>query len=309
MRMLKSVNLQQLRELRDQGEFFWLDLNAPDRETVASVGEVLGWHTLAIEDTQEFGQRPKVDRYADQLLLVYFAASEDEDQLPEAVEVHLHISGSWVVSVHQGWRQFERIRAQLERQPPETEQSLVYRVIDGLTDSVLEELDRVAATVAEYEAEVFTRPRARARDRMAMLRRKLGSLRRVLVVQRQVFDRSVERIVGLPGFDQHLASYYRDIGDHLWQALDDVEAARDSLQSMLDTHTNEVQERLTIVATIFLPLTVLTGFFGQNFTWLNHRLGSEWAFWVLCVGGLAISAFAIYVWLVRSGLYNGPSRR
>jgi magnesium transporter len=75
---------------------------------------------------------------------------------------------------------------------------------------------------------------------------------------------------------------------------------------MLETYSNEVQERLTIVATIFLPLTVITGFFGQNFAWLSNHIGSAWAFWGLGIGCLLISGCAIVVWLIRSGLYHGP---
>jgi magnesium transporter len=309
MRILTSVDLPEIGELRARDEFFWLDLNDPDRDTVALVGEMLGLHRLAIEDTQEFGQRPKLDVYGEQLLLVYFGAGEGEDGLPEPVEVHLHISGSFVLSVHRGCRQLQLVREQLERHPAESEQLLVYRVIDSLTDSVLDVLDRVAIAVEEHEAEVFTRPRARERDRMALLRRSLGGLRRVLVVQRQVFERAVERIVALPGFDQQLSSYYRDVGDHIWRAIDDVESARDSLQGMLDTHTNEIQERLTLVATVFLPLTLITSFFGQNFNWLVGHLGAEWTFWGLGVGGLVVSGVAIYLWLIRSGLYHGPGGR
>jgi magnesium transporter len=310
MRMLTSPHLPELGELRSRKEFFWLDLDNPDRETVALVGEMLGLHQLAIEDTQEFGQRPKVDVYGDHLLLVYFGAREDDEGLPVPVEVHLHISRNFVLTVHRDrCRQFDFVRELLERRSPQSEQMLVYRVIDSLTDSVLDVLDRVAGTVEEHESQIFSRPRARDRDRMAILRRALGSLRRVLVVERQMFDRAVERIVALPGFDDSLSSYYRDVGDHVWQALDDVESARDSLQGMLDTHTNEVQERLTIVATIFLPLTVITGFFGQNFSWLVNHIGSEWTFWGLGIGGLVVSGLAIYLWLIRSGLYHGPGSR
>jgi magnesium transporter len=75
---------------------------------------------------------------------------------------------------------------------------------------------------------------------------------------------------------------------------------------MLETYSNEVQERLTIVATIFLPLTVITSFFGQNFAWLINHIGSAWAFWGLGIGGLLVSCCAIVVWLIRSGLYHGP---
>jgi magnesium transporter len=77
---------------------------------------------------------------------------------------------------------------------------------------------------------------------------------------------------------------------------------------MVDTYSNEVQERLTIVATIFLPLSLLTGFFGMNFNWLISHMGPAWAFWGLGIGGLVISAAAIAVWLRRSGMYGGPSR-
>src|SRR5437764_4604442 len=275
MRMLTTPDLPELGELQARDEFFWLDLDDPDRQTVALVGEMLDLHKLAIEDTQEFGQRPKVDTYGDQLLLVYFGVGEDLEGLPEPVEVHMHISGRFVLTVHRDrCRQFDHARTLLERHPADSEQTLIYRVIDSLTDSILDVLDRVAARVELHESEVFNRPMARDRDRMAVLRRALGSLRRLLVVQRQVFDRAVEKIVALPGFDGRLASYYRHIGDHLWRAIDDVETARDSLQGMLDTYTNEVQERLTIVATIFLPLTVITSFFGMNFNWLVQHIGS-----------------------------------
>ena len=156
---------------------------------------------------------------------------------------------------------------------------------------------------------VVQRPRARDRDEMAVLRRSLGSFRRMLIIQRQVFDRAAERLVALSGDRDEAAAYYRDIGDHLWRAINDVDMARESLQGMVDTYSNEVQERLTIVATIFLPLTVLTGFFGMNFNWLISHVGPAWAFWGLGVGGLVISAVAIAFWLRRSGMYGGRSRR
>jgi Mg2+ and Co2+ transporter CorA len=98
---------------------------------------------------------------------------------------------------------------------------------------VLDVLERVAARVDDYESQVFERPCARARDEIAILRRSLGQLRRVLVIQRQVFDRAVERIESLPGLDPGLVSCYRDAGDHLWRAVDETDSARDSLQGML----------------------------------------------------------------------------
>jgi magnesium transporter len=307
MQALTEVDLELIRELLARDEFFWLDLDDPDDASMRALAEVLRLHELAVEDTREFAQRPKVESYGSELLLVYYGARMTPERRPVAVEVHLHVSGSFVVSVHRDrCPQFDAVREQFHRAPPGSEEVVVYRVIDALTDSILEVLDQVADQVEEYEAEIFRRPRARDRDRMASLRRSLGALRRLLVTQRHGFPRVVEQILALPRLERDVTAYYRDVEDHLARALDEVDAARESLQGMLDTYSNEVQERLTIVATIFLPLTVITGFFGQNFGWMINRIGATWAFWGLGVGGLAVSVATIMLWLWRSGLYHGP---
>lgn len=310
MHILKSFDPDEIGRLRAQEEFFWLDLRNPGADTIAQVGQALGLHPLAVEDTQEFGQRPKLDLYGDdQLLLVYFGAVAGSDG-PVGVEVHLHVSPRFVLSVHRtGCPAFDRVEARFQSSPPQSGQVLIYRVIDALTDSVLDVLEQVADRIDAYETEVFHRPRARDRDEMAVLRRSLQTLRRVLAIQRQVFDRAVEQLNALMGSGESLTSEYRDVGDHLLRAIDEAEASRDSLQGMLETYTNEVQERLTIVATIFLPLTVITGFFGQNFNWLIDHIGAGWAFWGLGIGLLIVSGLAILGWLVRSGLYCPPWRR
>ncbi len=270
METLTAAQPEHLRALCGREEFFWLDLDDPDAETLNRIGTMLGLHELALEDTRKFGQRPKVESYGDKLLLVFYGARFDDDGVPVPVEVHLHICGDFVLSVHRDrCRKFELVR--------------------------LEEI-------------VFHRPRARDRDRMALLRRSLGTLRRLLVTQKHVLGRLVESIEDLPRLSRGVSAYYRDVADHLARAVDDAEAARDALQGMMETYTNEVQERLTVVATIFLPLTVITGFFGQNFTWMVNHIGAAWAFWGLGVGGLLISIATIVFWLRHSGLSHGRRR-
>lgn len=310
MRILTSPQPDEIRDLFERREFFWLDLDAPADDTLDEIGQTLRLHALALEDTREFGQRPKVDLYDDQLLLVYYGASRDEPATPTGIEVHLHVSDHYLLSVHRRrCDAFHAMQERLIRTPPETEYDVVYRVIDALSDSVLEVTEHVAEHVADHATEVFRHPRAATRDEMAALRRSLESFRRLLLAQRQVFERLTERAGELPGFTPDLISYYRDIADHLWQAVDETEAARDSIQNLLETYSNEVQERLTILATIFLPLTLISSFFGQNFNWMIDHIGSAGAFWGLGVGGTAVSLVAIIVWLIRSGLYNRAGRR
>jgi len=309
VRVLTVPDLDELRGLRARGEFFWLDLAGPGSRTLADVAAVLGLHDLALEDTQEFGQRPKLDTYPHEMLLVYFGARMNGEASPEPAEVHVHISDGFVLTVNrEDSQEFESVRDSVKARPPETGQAMIYRVLDALTDSILEVMETVSDRVGDYEQQIVQRPRASDRDEMAVLRRSLGSFRRMLITQRQVFDRAAERLVALSGDRDEAEAYYRDIGDHLWRAIDDVDMARESLQGMVETYSNEVQERLTIVATIFLPLTLLTGFFGMNFNWLISHIGPAWAFWGLGIGGLVISAAAIAVWLRRSGMYGGRSR-
>jgi len=121
---------------------------------------------------------------------------------------------------------------------------------------------------------------------MALLRRGLTGLRRTLGAQHQVFERAVDPIAATADDAEGIRPYLIAVSDDSWRALDETEANRDALQGMLETYTNEIQERLTVVATIFLPLTALTGFFGMNFNWMTSHIDSVWDFLGFGVGSL-----------------------
>jgi magnesium transporter len=303
--VLSEIDLDELRGVRARDERLWLDLRDPDDHELAAVGEILGLHELAIEDSREFGQRPKLDRYDDRLLLVFFGLHVQDNGTPRQVEVHIHITRRCVLTVSRfPPAQLERVRRGLERTCVHSQGELVYRVIDAVADSLTDGLETVAAQIDTFERTIFKRPRARDRDRMAVLRRTLNGLRRTLVTQRQVFERTADQIAVIADDPADIRSYLTDVGDHLWRALDETDADRETLQGMLDTYANEVQERLTIVATIFLPLSALTGFFGMNFNWMIIHLGSAWAFFGLGVGGLLGSCVLIVLWLRHTGLVD-----
>ena len=309
VRILGTDDLDEAQGLCAKGRFCWLDLEDPDDATVARVGEALDLNALAIEDTQEFGQRPKVDAGAEQMLMVYFAARSGEGGSVALTEVHIHVSRRFVLTVHrEPCAILDRLQTTIQQGGCDSEQELIYRLLDTLTDSLLDVLDGVAAGVAEQDSDLYRKPRASERDRMAMIRRSLDASRRIIQTQRQVFERMVQRVDELPFLSRELNANYGDISDHLWRAVDDMETARETLQGMIDGYSNAVQERLTVVATIFLPLTVVTGFFGQNFNWMINHIGSFWTFWGLGVGGLIFSALLIRFWLIRSGMYDRPGK-
>jgi magnesium transporter len=307
VRVLTEPDVDQLRALQARDELVWLDLQDPDEATLAAVGAAIGLHELAIEDSRDFHQRPKLDRYGERLLLVFYGLHLT-DGTPEAVEVHIHIAGSCVLTISRVPPvQLERVVESLKPGAQCSRGELVYRVIDAVADSLVDGLDSVGDEVDAFEDRIFESPRARDRDRMAVLRHSLGGLRRLLFVQRQVFERAVEPIVEIAADGENIRPYLDDVSDHLMRALDETEADRETLREMLDTYAGEVQERLTIVATIFLPLTALTGFFGMNFNWMIDHLGSAWTFFGIGLGGLLVSATLIIAWLRYTGLIAGRS--
>lgn len=310
LQILDTATPDDVKERCHTDGFCWLDLEHPSHDTLHGVAEALSLHPLAVEDTEEFDQRPKVNVHTDQLLLVFFTLEIDSREVPRLIEVHVHVSRSFILTIHRlACPPLARMREQFQAEPPENEQMLIYRIIDGLTDAVLEGLEVLAARVNEYQSVRLTRLRAADRDAMADLHRRLDGLRRVMVIQRQMLEAVVKRIGELPAVAEDLQPYFDDVGDHLWRAVDEIEAARGTLNDMLARYTNSVQERLTIVATVFLPLTLVTSFFGQNFGWMINKIGPTAAFWGLGIGGLILSCLVIVGWLVRSGLVNPPGRR
>jgi magnesium transporter len=148
------------------------------------------------------------------------------------------------------------------------------------------------------------------------LRRKLVSLRRIVTPQRDLFARAVDDIANLPGLEAGQRDYFRDIYDHLIRISDLIDSYRDLLSGAMDVYLstvsnrlNAVMKQLTIVATIFLPLTFMTGFFGQNFGWMVRHINSAAAFWLLGVGGVIAAVALMFVLFRRAGYLSKDGSR
>src|SRR5215213_1960877 len=137
MDVLTHVDEERIEGLVERGEFFWLDLHAPSEEDFARLGGMLGLHPMAMEDTREFGQRPKVDVYEHHVLVVFYTATvADPEAAPVAtpLEVHVYVSGDFVVTVRQqACDLLDRLHETLLPEDKEAEEHLVYRIFDTLT--------------------------------------------------------------------------------------------------------------------------------------------------------------------------------
>lgn len=306
MRVLDAADRDDLAALRAGDEFFWLDLTDPSPETLRDVGEVLGLHPLAIEDSVETGQRPKLDPYGDRVLLVWFGAAIGTDEADvRPAEVHVHLSGSFVVTVHRGpCPPLDQLGPDVGRSGL-PEDAVVYRILDALTDSLLTGVEQVEQRVDRLEGEVLRRPLREHLERIYRLKQAVSELQRRTSAQGQVFRSAQAAIAAMPGLEQGAGPYLRDLGDHLAQASGELLRQASDLTTLTTTffnansdRLNAASERLAVLASIFIPLTLITGFFGQNFGWFVDAIDSRTDFLVFGLGLPAVTVVIVFV-LVR----------
>lgn len=310
MRFLQTIDREAIAGLLGRDEYFWLDLTDPSAEDAAALGDLFSFHPLALEDMLLREQRPKLEDYASYMFLVYYGVGEAEEGGIELHEVHAFISGGYIVTSHRHpCDALVQARQRLSAQTPRSEQFVVYRVLDGLTDSFFPVLDRLDDRIERLDGEIFDRPTPDQLQEITGLRRDLVALRRVVTPQRDLLARGVDDILEIPGLEADSRNYFRDVYDHAILISDQIDSYRDLLAgtrdaylSIVSNRLNQITKQLTVVATIFLPLSFVVGFFGQNFRWMVVNVDSAAAFWGLGIGSLVLSVVALLIWF-RRGSY------
>jgi magnesium transporter len=308
------------RELIEQrlaaDQFFWLDLDSVDSEARDILLQVFKIHPLVVEDAEEFGQRPKVEDYDDFVYMVVHGAPEDGDSTNE---VHFIFAEHFVVTVRHGPCQpMESVRDRLAHRKEAGEQAphfaLAYLVIDQLVDSFFPLLNEFDSRIDELEDAILVKPTDAQLGTLFAMKRSLIGVRKVVTPQRDMFASISSGVIELPGVADDGLRYMRDIYDHLIRISDLVDGYRDLLSGVMDTHLstvsnrlNVVMKQLTIIATVFLPLTFLTGFFGQNFSWLVKNIAGGVAFVVFGLGLELVSAILLLYLFRKRGWLGGPT--
>ena len=304
--------------LGDDG-FVWLGLFEPDQVELGGVQERFGLHDLAIEDAQSFHLRPKIEQYeSGGVVFAVFRTAryvEDREEV-EFGEVSVFISRRFVITVRQGIASdLHGARLRLEDRPEllkEGTMAVLWAILDTIVDDYVPVIEGLEGDVEEVEASVFTGAAAPT-ERIYLLRREATDFYRAvhpLLGPLDVLERG-----GYLEVSADLSQFFRDVNDHLKLVNEEVAALRDVLATVLQANMavisnqqneisvrqNETMKRLTLVATIFLPLSFITGFFGMNFGWMIGRITSFWVFAVYGLGSLLASSAVIYLWFRRSG--------
>jgi magnesium transporter len=286
------------------GVWVWVDLNRPSPEESRVLIDTFHFHQLAVEDALSALHHPKIESYGDYLYLILhgidFRASEHRFRTQD---VDFFIGAQFLVTVHPGVsRSLGKVGGACARDSRilgDGPGMLLYRIVDTMVDNYRPEVDKLAQRLDELEDEVFVRPNPQLSRRILDFKKDIASLRRVVMPQRDAVGRLARREFSL--ISEPLAYGFRDVHDHLVRLSDEAMFFQDRISSILDAHLaavsnqlNQVMKVLTIIATLFMPLTVFTGMYGMNVP-LPHLPGGDKAqFWWIFGIMLAISAAMVF---------------
>ncbi len=304
-RCLHNASHDTIAEHLDNGKFFWLDLEDPDDTKIEALGKQLNLHPLTIDDARTFRRRAKFDEFPGYAFMVIHGVDPGaESGSPLLREVHVIISGEYIITIHRKPLQsLHDLRERYHDEDLRSEQFLLYKILDAIVTTFFPVLERIDDDIDQIEDNVIADPTEECLQRIFSLKRDVVTMRRVATPMRDMFARGEDRITDLPGLEADDRLYFRDLYDTMIRISDMVDSYRDLLSGTTDLYLStvanrqgEINKQLTIIATIFLPLTFLTGFFGQNFELLTaHVINSDWSFWVLGVGLLALSTVGFVI--------------
>jgi magnesium transporter len=291
----------------------WIQVNGlPDPDTLRSLGAQFGLEDLALEDVLNAGQRPKLDVYGDQIFLVMSLPQQNDDGV-EITQISIFAGHNYVILFNPlETDPFEPIRKRLR--PPNNQRLrtrnidyLLYAFIDLIIDAGFPVLEVFGERIERIEEELLDAP---SRDTLAEIhevRRELLLLRRLLWPQREVVGALMRG--DLPLIEDRTHPYLRDCYDHAVQIMDLQESFREMSTSLLDVYlssishrTNEIMRVLTIIATIFIPLTFIVGIYGMNFAheaspWAMPEL--HWYYGYPMIWGVMLAVVAGMFWFFR----------
>jgi magnesium transporter len=255
----------------------WIDLEAPDEASMAELTRRFNLHRLVVEDCLHQDQRPKLEEYPGyQFIVLQGFASTGSIEALEMHELHLILGKDWLISVHE--KAFQSVDAVWARLAIDQEGTfgrgvdfIAYLLSDALVDRNFPLLDSFNEEVEALEDRIFTEhPTKALMQRAFQLKASLVFMRRVLSPQRDVVGLLARHGVTL--VQDRTTLYFRDVYDHLMRINEQIDSARDLVGNAVDAYlsvianrTSDISKQLTLFASIFMPLSFVVGFFGQNF--------------------------------------------
>lgn len=282
-------NIEELQTYKTSDTRSWINIDGVhDVNILESIGKLFDIHPLTLEDILNTNQRPKVDEYPNYLYIVlrmFFLDEKDKSLKNE--QVSLILTKNFVITfLEDAGDVFDPVRERIKKSGTKMREYgtdyLSYSLIDAIVDSYFHILEKLGEEVEYLEDNIVLNPNKNDIQTIHLLRREMILLRRAIWPLREVIS-SLQRNE-IDFIDEKTRVYLRDVYDHTIQVIDTIESYRDMIVGMLDTYLsstsnklNEVMKVLTIISTMFIPLTFLAGVYGMNFTHFPE-LGFDWMY-------------------------------
>jgi magnesium transporter len=316
---LRDREVREVEEIKPclaEGGVTWVDVQGlGDRETLQAIRELFSIHPLAMEDVVNVPQRPKTEAYDEHQFFVARAITLQNGARLDAEQVSIFIGSNYVLTFQERLGQvFDCVRDRVRRCGGRIRKHgpdyLGYAIIDAAIDGYFPVVEYVGDQIESLEHALLERPDPDALQKIQRLRRDVLALRRVIVPQREAVRTLIRD--DTPMVSDAVCVYLRDVDDHCVQLADVLQAYRDMSTSLMDMYLsslghrqNEIMKVLTIMASIFIPLTFMAGIYGMNFDNMPE-LKIGWAYPALIVL-MALVAVTMILYFRRKG-WIGRSR-
>jgi magnesium transporter len=303
---LRVGSTADLAAAKATGGAVWVDVSEPDEDTIGSLATHFKLHPLAIEDTLHFPQRPKIDSYNENLFLVWVTPQLGDGQTLKLSELDIFLGVDYLITSHRNHVKAiddvaEDACGVVARGAAWTLHSILDRSVDDMfpvVDMAGEELDRI-------EDELLAKVRDDSLQELYRVKRVMLNLHKVIGPERDVL-RAMARHDEFVSQEAYL--YFQDVGDHVARISDAIDTYRDVASSVMDIYLsaisnrlNVVMKQLTVVATIFMPLTLISGIYGMNLTkamWPSPEMA--WSFPAV-MGSFVVITIGMLVLFKRRG--------
>jgi magnesium transporter len=271
-----DVNLDKMNEfMKSPEDLLWIDLYEVGNEELNYIADLFQFHPLAIEDCLHVSPRAKVDNYEDYYFFVFHALryNEASDTEITTIELNVFLGTNYIVTIHKSPMntvgKIARLTLKTKDYMNKGPDFLLYNIVDGITDEYFPILDRISVRIDELEDEIYIHDVEEITEEFLALKRTIILIRRVILPQKRIFA----NINGRLSFEirEDNIPFFIDLVDHLERITDSTETFRDLVNGAMDTYysivsakTTEKLRVLTIISTIMMPLTFITGFFGMN---------------------------------------------
>src|SRR5947207_5747684 len=287
------------------GIMVWVDLAAPSIPESLILRDTFKFHPLSVEDAMSARQYPKAEAYDGYFYVILHGIDfRGGEHCFGTHDVDFFVGPNYLVTVHDGdSRSIDDLRGHATRNPKilsEGPVALLHRIVDAMVDSYRPEIDKLEDRLDDLEKQIFDDPQPALVRRILDEKRQVAGLRRIVTPKRDVIGRLARR--DFLDVTTEMSFRFRDVYDHLVRIADDVLIFQDRITGILDAHLsnvsnrlNEVMKVLTIVSTLLLPLTVLTGMYGMNVP-LPHFPGGDAAqfWWLSAIGAVIVASMLVF---------------